>query len=113
MWKRSYKRKHGYIYRARVKLQLTCLIHAPGHSSEKCKLLNDVGAKHSKGGAFTASRQEPTANKRFGNKQEVNAIFKKAVNKIILQENERENEKLNAKNETHKHENTDSEIDEK
>ena len=43
--------------------QLTFLINVPGHSSDKCKVLNDSGTKYSKGRPFKERRQDPTANK--------------------------------------------------
>ena len=66
--------------------QLTCLIHGPVHISYEFKVKNYFGNEYSKGGPFKERSQEPTTKKDFGMNQQVNSIFQKTVDEIILQE---------------------------
>ena len=70
------------------------------------------GTKFAKVRTFKETRHDPTTTK-FSKNKEVNDIVQKAVDGIILQVYEKQNETLVVKNETHYHENIDNEIDEK
>ena len=45
MGKQNCKRRQRYVDHIKEKLQLTCLIKCLGHSSDYCKVLEDVGYK--------------------------------------------------------------------
>ena len=55
----------------------------------------------------------PCNKGKIWKKREIDSIFQHAVDEIIPQETEIENEKLSVKNETHKYENTNCKINEK
>ena len=112
MGKRADKHKKSYVDFLRERLQLTCLIYVPGHSPYECNVLNDLGNKYVNWWPFKQHSKEPTTKKCFVKKKEANFIFQKVVYDIILHQNENANKRSNVKNETHQHENTDSEIDE-
>ena len=59
-------------------------------------MLNYFDTNFFKGGPFKESSQEPTYNKKFGRKKEVNAIVQHAIYYIIMQRTE----KLIVKDET-------------
>ena len=66
-----YKSKQRYADHTRDWPKPTCLIHDLGHSSYECKVLKYFGTKYEKGRPFMGCRQEPTLEKKFGNKKEV------------------------------------------
>ena len=86
-------------------MKLTFLIHGPGNSSDKCKVLINFGSKYAKSRPNKELRQEPANKKKVGIQQENNYIVQHAVDEIILQEK-------NAKCKDETHENIESEVDE-
>ena len=57
MDKRAVKCKQRCVDQISYLLQLTCLIHGPGHSSDEYKVLNYFGTKYSKVSPFKESSQ--------------------------------------------------------
>ena len=58
------KRRKRYVYHPKYRSKLTFLIHVPGHSKDKCKVLGDLGTKYAKGRPTKDLSQEP-ATKNF------------------------------------------------
>ena len=56
---RSVKRRKSYIDHPKDIFILTCLIHRPQHSSDKCKVLGDFSSKYSKTRPTKDRRHEP------------------------------------------------------
>ena len=100
------KHRKIYVDNPRDRSKLTSLIHGPGHSSYKCKVLGDFGTKYAKFRLTKDHRKDPATRKKFGINQENNAIVQHAVDEIILQEKKI----LSVKYETH--ENIDYEFNE-
>ena len=103
--------KQRYVDRPRYRSGLTCTINGNGHSSEQCKVLNEVGIRHYISRTFKEYSQDPTATKKHRKNHEVNVIVQHAVDYIIVKEYE--NKKLSAKLEPYEYEKTNSEIDKK
>ena len=99
------KFRKKYVDHPKDRFKLICLIHGPGYSSEKFKVMGDLGFKYYIGRPTKDHRQEPAAKKKFSRQKENNAIFQNIVYEIIQQENK----KLSAECEAHK--NIDSKID--
>ena len=102
----SGKRRKRFVDNPKDISKLTCLIYSPGHYSDKCKVLDDFGAKYAKDRTTKNHTHDPATNKKFVRQQEKNYVIQHAFDEIILQENE----KLSVKDETH--ENIDDEFDE-
>ena len=88
MSKRDGKRKQRYVDHPRDRLKLTYLIHGPGHSSDKCKVLNYCGSKYTECRPSKECRKEPNSGK-IGKQQEKNYMVQHEVYEIILQEKEK------------------------
>ena len=71
MGKRSGKRNQGYVDHPRRISQLTCLVHDPGYSSNKFKLINNFGTKYTQSETFKERIQDPSDTKKVGKKKEV------------------------------------------
>ena len=67
----------------------TCLIHGPGHSHDKWKVLGDFGAKYAKGKPTKDHRNYPVPRKKFNRQQGNNAIVNNAVDEILLHETQK------------------------
>ena len=65
MVKRSGKHKQMYVDHPRGLSKQTCLIHVPGHSPDKCKVLIDFGTKYAKVRNFKEFRQDTKSNKNL------------------------------------------------
>ena len=80
------KRRKSYIDHLKDKSKLICLIHGPGNSSDKCKILGEFGTKYDNIRPTKVHRQAPATNNVFGRHQEKNDIVQHAVDEIILRE---------------------------
>ena len=81
------KRRKIYVDYPKGKSKPTCLIHGPGHSSDKYKVLGDFGSKYSKIRHTNNRGQNPENRNKYTRQQYNNAIVNSAVDEIILQEN--------------------------
>ena len=61
------KRKQGHVDYQRDRSHITCLLNAPVHSSDECKLLDYFGTKYTKGRYFKEHRWETTSDKSLKN----------------------------------------------
>ena len=101
------KLRKRYIYYPEGKPKPTCLIHGPGHSSDECEDLGDLGSKYVKSRPTKYSGHNPIPRNKFNIYKDMNAVVNSAVDEILLQENQ----KVSADNGSH--ENTESDFDEK
>ena len=67
----------------------TCLIHGPGHSSDKCKVLWDFGSNYAKKIPTKDRGHNTLPRNKFNRQKENNAIVNSAVDEILLHENEK------------------------
>ena len=97
--------RKGYVEHPKDTSKLNCLIHGPGNSSVKSKVLGDFGSKYTKDRPTKHQRKYPVTKKRFGIQQKSNDIIQHSFDEIILQEKEN----LSVKYQTQ--ENIDDEVD--
>ena len=64
----------------------TCLIHAPGHSSDEYKVLGDFGSKYDKSWPTKDFGHDPVKINKFNRQKDNNAIVNSEVNEILLHE---------------------------
>ena len=81
------KRRKCYVDYPKGKYKPTCLIHGPGHSSDKYKVLGDFGSNYAKIRHTNNRGHKPENRNKYTRQQYNNAIVIIAVNEIILQEN--------------------------
>ena len=63
-----------------------CLIHGLSHSSYKCKVLGDFGAKYAKFEPTKDRENHPIPRNKFNRKQENNDSVNNSVDEILLNE---------------------------
>ena len=78
------KCRNRYVDHLKGGSKLACLIHGPGHSSDECKVLGNLGTKYSKIRPTKDRRHEPATTKTCNRQKEKNAIVQRAVDEIIL-----------------------------
>ena len=83
MSKSAVKHRKLYVDRPSGESKI-CLIHCPGHSSNECKVLGDLGAKYAKGDPTEDHDNYPVPRNKFNRRQDNNYILNSAVNKFIL-----------------------------
>ena len=83
----SDKRRKIYVDNPKGESKSTCLIHGPGHSSDKYKVLGNFGSKYSKIRHTDNRGHKPENRNKYTRQQYNNAIVNSAVDDIILQEN--------------------------
>ena len=88
MGERDGKRKKRYVDRPTGQSK-TCLIHGPVHSSDKCKILGDFGAKYTKGKPTKGHGNHPIPRGKFYIQQKNNAIINNVVDEILLNESQK------------------------
>ena len=81
----SDNRRKRYVYHPKGKSKPTCLIHGPGNSSDKYKVLGDFGSKYAKI-RHTNNRGHNHKNE-YSWQQYNNNIVNSVVDEIIVQEN--------------------------
>ena len=87
MSQRFGKRRKRYSDHPSYRYKLTGLIHVPGNSSDKCKVLVEFGYKYSKkSGRLRTAGNSPQKLRHLKEKMK-NAIITNAVCEIILQDN--------------------------
>ena len=57
-----------------------------GHSSEQCKLINDLGTSHAESRTFKQFWEYPTFAKKYNKKKEVNYIVRQGVDDILQED---------------------------
>ena len=81
------KRRKIYVDYPKGKYKPTCLIHGPGHSSDKYKVLGDFGSKYAKIRHANNRGHNNKNRNKYTRQQYNNTIVNIAVDEIILQEN--------------------------
>ena len=81
----SGKRKKQYVDCPMGKSK-TCLINGPRHSSDKCKVLGDFGAKYAKGNPTKDHGNHPIPREKLTGSWKKNAIINNVVGEILLNE---------------------------
>ena len=81
------KRTKRYIFYPEGKYKTTCLIHGPGNSSDKCKVLGDLGSKYVKSRPTKDREHNPIPRNKFNRQKDNNAVVNSEVDEILLQEN--------------------------
>ena len=75
-----------YLDHTKDRSKPICIIHGPGHSSDECKVLGDLGSKYAKSMTTKDRGRDLEKQNKFKGQQDNNAIFNHAVDDIILQE---------------------------
>ena len=101
----SVKRRKRYLVYPKGESK-TCLINGPWNSSDEWKVLGDFGYTYINTRPTKDHRNNPAPRNKFNRHQENNAIVNSAVDKILLQENEKVSSVREA------HENIESDFDE-
>ena len=84
MSERSVKRRKTYVDHPKDKTKPICLIHSPGNSSDKCKVLGDFGSKYAKSSPNKDHRHDPATKKKFNRQHNDNDIVNSVVDKILM-----------------------------
>ena len=85
----AYKQRKRYIYHTDCKPKPRYLIHCPGHSSGKYKVLGDFGSKYAKIRLTNNRGHNPANRNKYTRKRYNNDIVNSEVDEIILQENDK------------------------
>ena len=85
------KRRKIYAEYLKYNSKPTCIIHGPGHSLYEFKVLGDFGYKDDKSIHNMYRGQNPANRRKFNRQQGNNDIANSAVDKILLQENQKVN----------------------
>ena len=101
----SVKRRKRYLVYPKGESK-TCLINSPWNSSDEWKVLGDFGYTYINTRPTKDHGNNPAPRNKFNRQQENNAIVNSAVDKILLQENEKVSSVREA------HENIESDFDE-
>ena len=96
MSERSIKRRKTYVDHPKDKTKPICLIHSPGNSSDKCKVLGDFGSKYAKSSPTKDLMYDTKNRKKFNRQQEKSTIVKHAADKILPQKNNKVSDKEEA-----------------
>ena len=68
-----------YVDHSKGKSKTTCLIHVPGHSSDKYKVLGDFGSEYAKIRHYNNSRHNPENKTQYTRHQYNNDIVNSSV----------------------------------
>ena len=78
-------RRKRYVDRSKGKSKPTCLIHGPGISPDKYKVLGDFGSKYAKIRHTNNRRQNPANRNKYTRQKYNNAFINSAFGEITLQ----------------------------
>ena len=68
-----------YVDHPKDRYKLTFLVHDPGHSSDKCKVMGDFGYNYSKKIPTKDYGNDPADKNKFSRQQENNVIVQNAA----------------------------------
>ena len=98
MSERNGKRRKRHVDHPKDIFNHNDLVHDPGNSSYKCKVLGYFGSKYSKSRSTKDCGYETAIENKFSKHQDNNAIFQNILDEIISQKNN----KVRAESEAHK-----------
>ena len=81
------KRRKRYVDHWKDRSKPTCIIHGPGHSSDKCRFLGDLSSRYATKISTKDCGHDNANRKKFNRQKEMNDIVNSTVDEILTQEN--------------------------